>query len=382
MNTNTVNQITQTPIVINSPEKVHELALTMIPGVGDVLIKLLISYCGSASAVFKSNKVKLLKIPGIGEKIADSIIQNKSINIAEKELEQINKHGAKLLFFTDKSYPEGLKQIPDAPVLLYYRGNADLNNKKTISIVGTRNATEYGKSFVHEFISELKKINPLIVSGLAYGIDYHVHKAALENNIPTIGVMGTGINLIYPAAHKNTALQMLANGGLLTEFPLDTTPDRQNFPARNRIVAGMADATIIIEAAKGGGALITAEIANSYNKDVFAVPGNVNNKFSEGCNDLIKNNKAQLITSAQDLIEFMNWDQDSSGIRASASRTPLGLNPEELKIYTLLKVNDELLIDEISWKAQLPINKVASLLLTLEFQGIVKALPGKKFKLK
>jgi DNA processing protein len=366
---------------LEQDEKLYQIALTKVPGIGDVLIKQLISYCGNAKTIFKSNRSKLLKIPGIGEKTADSILNADTLNQAEAEFNLIEKTGAKILFFTDKGYPERLRQIPDSPVLLFYKGSVDLNFERIISIVGTRNSTEYGRQFVYDFVAEVKKINPLIVSGLAYGIDIHVHKACLENAIPTIGVMGTGINLIYPAVHKNTAIQMIANGGLLTELAFDAKPDRQNFPARNRIVAGMADATIIVEAAKGGGALITVEIANSYNKDVFAVPGNVNNKYSEGCNNLIKDHKAQLITSATDFIQNMNWDNLSTPSRPKNVPLPQ-LTDEELRIYNLLKETKELIIDDISWKTQLPINKVASLLLNMEFSGLIKALPGKKFKLK
>jgi DNA processing protein len=251
------------------------LALHFIPGIGDYTLRQLISYSGSAEKVFKTPKGKLLKIPGIGAVTADSIRNGKSFRRAEKEIKKAEQEDVELLFFTDKKYPSRLKSIADAPSLLYVKGQVDLENSKTVGIVGTRKATDYGKNCVEELIEGLKPHQTLIVSGLAYGIDIQAHKQAVKHGLPTVGIMGSGIDVIYPAAHKETAKKMLSNGGLITENPFGTNPDAHNFPARNRIIAGLSDALVVVEAAEKGGALITAEISNSYNKDVFAFPGNI-----------------------------------------------------------------------------------------------------------
>ncbi|HEX7367011.1 MAG TPA: DNA-processing protein DprA, partial [Pelobium sp.] len=251
----------------------YNIALTFVKGIGDVTIKSLISYCGSAEEVFKTKQTALEKIPGIGPKTAKLIVNHEAFSRAEQELKFVEKYKIEPLFYTDKLYPRRLKNCADAPALLYFKGNADLNNQKTLAIVGTRNASNYGKAFCEKLIDGLKAHQALIVSGLAYGIDVASHKAAVNLKQTTVGVLGHGLDRIYPALHRSVAESMLANGGLLTEFPSQTNPDRQNFPKRNRIIAGLADAVIVVEAAKKGGALITAEIANSYNKDVFALPG-------------------------------------------------------------------------------------------------------------
>jgi DNA processing protein len=293
-----------------------------------------------------------------------------------------------LLFYTDKDYPNRLKSIADAPALLYYKGNANLNTDKTVAIVGTRKATPYGKSITEEAVSELKKFKSLLViSGLAYGIDIAAHKSALKHNIPTLGIIANGLDIQYPSLHKNTILQMMEEGGILTEYRLGTKPDAPHFPARNRIIAGMADALIVVEAAVTGGALITADIANSYNKDVFAVPGNIGAIYSEGCNNLIKTHKASIYTGVKDLEYLMNWEENATAknaaqIQAVAKQIDMTLlEDEEKQVVHLLQNRKEMLIDEISWQAQVPLSKLASVLLSLELQGIVKALPGKKFTL-
>lgn len=360
----------------------YEVAIGMLPKVGAHLTRQLISYSGSAEQVFKQSKGKLLKIPGIGETLANNIINQSILSKAEKEIALAEKNNVTILFYTHKNFPERLKHIPDAPTLLYYKGNADLNAKKTISIVGTRQATSYGKEFVERLLHDLSRHQLVVISGLAYGIDITAHKAALTSNLPTIGVMASGIDIIYPSAHKETAGKMLSNGGLLTEYPFQTKPDAPRFPARNRIIAGLSDAIIVIEAASKGGALITAEIGNSYNKEVFALPGNIGNKYSEGCNLLIRNHKAHILTKAEDIEYIMNWAVASESETSSASELCLNnLNPEEQQLVILLKSGEGIQIDELSWKSQIPVSKLASILLNLEFQGIVKAMPGKKFKL-
>jgi DNA processing protein len=359
------------------------LALHFIPGLGDYLIRQLISYCGSAEKVFLLPKGKLLKVPGIGEITANAIRKAKTFDDAEKELRKAEIEETRLLFFIDREYPSRLKQINDAPTLIYVKGNIDFENPKTVGIVGTRKATEYGRHCVDELVQGLIPHQALIVSGLAYGIDIHAHKQALKHKLPTVGVMGSGIDVIYPSAHRETARKMYAMGGIVTEHPFGTSPDAHNFPARNRIVAGLCDAIVIVEAAAKGGALITADIGNSYNKDVFAFPGNIGQAASEGCNNLIKTNKAFLITSVKDLEYLMNWDLKSKDKPAKVDLSTDVFEGDEKKVVDLLKENNnQLMIDELSWKSAIPVSQLASILLTLEFKGVVNALPGKVYKLK
>ncbi len=364
-------------------EKVYQVALSMVPGIGDVIAKTLISYCGSAKEVFKKNKSQLSKIPGIGTVNADKILGFRNIAAAEAEIKKCEKHQIEIIFYTDKKYPKKLKHAPDAPILVFYKGSASLNNPKTVAIVGTRKSTSYGREFTEQIVEKLAAHQALIVSGLAYGIDINAHKAALKNGLETIGVMASGLDIIYPSIHRNTAMEMLQHGGLLTEFPVGEKPEAHNFPSRNRIIAGMCDLTIVVEAAEKGGALITAEIANSYNRDVFALPGDINNKYSRGCNNLIKQNKASLLTGIQDLEYIMNW-QPQTTVDAEDKYFDYSKLTEDEKVLveTLQSHKEGILIDELSWKSQIPLNKLASLLLNLEFNNIVKPLPGKKYRLK
>lgn len=357
------------------------LALQFIPGIGDYLIRQLVNYSGSAEKVFQTPKGKLLRIPGVGEVTADAIKKGKTFPTAEKELKKAEKENVQLIFFNDKNYPSRLKQVNDAPSLIYTKGKIDFENPKTVGIVGTRKATQYGRERVEELVRDLIPHYPLIVSGLAYGIDIHAHKLAVKNNLPTIGVMGSGMDNIYPSSHKETAKQMMENGGLVTEHRFGTKPDAHNFPARNRIVAALSDAVIIVEAAEKGGALITAEIANSYNKDVFAFPGNIGQSHSEGCNNLIKSNRAHLITGVKDLEYITGWMLGKS----PAKRELVSLESFEPIEQTVLKTllensNKQLMIDDLSWKANIPISKLASILLSLEFKGVVSSLPGKIYR--
>ncbi len=357
------------------------LALHFIPGIGDYTIRQLISYCGSAEKVFQTPKGKLLKIPGIGAVTAESIIKGKPFEHAEKELKRAEKENVSLLFYTDKNYPARLKQIADAPSLLYVSGNIDFENPKTVAIVGTRQSTDYGKNCVEELVEALVPHNALIISGLAYGIDIQAHKQAIKNQLPTLGVMGSGMDVIYPAVHKETAKKMLSLGGLITENAFGTKPDAHNFPARNRIIAGLADALVVVEAAEKGGALITAEIANSYNKDVFAFPGNIGQSYSHGCNNLIKANKAHLLTSVRDLEYIMNWDIGAEPKKKVIFSLDAYEPTEQIVLKILLENNNQLMIDELSWRSGLPISQLASVLLGLEFQNVIVTLPGKIYKL-
>jgi DNA processing protein len=362
-------------------ERLSFIALHLTPGIGDFLLKQLVSYCGSAHDVFQTSKGKLLKIPGIGEVSSNAIRNGDTFREAEKELTKAEKEDTEILLYTDKKFPHRLKAIEDAPALLYYKGNQNLNTPKTVGIVGTRQATEYGKEIVDKICKDLVPHHALIVSGLAYGIDIQAHKYALQYGLPTLGIMGSGMDIIYPAVHKDTAKKMINQGGLITENKFGTKPDAHNFPARNRIIAGLCDALIVVEAAEKGGALITADIANTYNKDVFAVPGNLGQTYSDGCNKLIKINKANLFTSVKDLEYIMNWSAPVDGMQTSLRLTLF--EPEEQRVLAILKErNAPVMIDELSFKSELPPSQLASLLLTLEFKNAVKSLPGKMYTLR
>jgi DNA processing protein len=358
------------------------LALHFIPGIGDHIIRQLISYCGSAEKVFRTPRGKLLKIPGVGSVTADVILKGNPFKKAEKEINAAEKNNVQLLFFTDKNYPARLKHLNDAPSLLYTKGNINFENSKTVGIVGTRKSTDYGKSCIEELVDGLTSHGALIISGLAYGIDIQAHKQALKKGLPTVGVLGSGIDVIYPMAHRDVAKKMEGQGGIVSENPFGTKPDAHNFPSRNRIIAGLSDALVVIEAAEKGGALITSDIANSYNKDVFAFPGNIGRSFSAGCNNLIKSNQAHLITSVKDLEYIMNWHEGIDSPKNINSNTMDLLSNDERAIVMILKENNNpLSVDEISWRSGLTINKLAALLLALELNGTITLMPGKMYKL-
>ncbi len=359
----------------------YKIALTLIPNIGDILAKRLVAYCGSVEAVFKEKKSLLEKIPGIGTFYADAVINHNASERAEEEMIFIEKNNITPLFYLDKNYPKRLTHCEDNPVMLYYKGNADLNAEKIISIVGTREATDYGKKMCETLVSDLVEHNILVVSGLAYGIDICAHKASLDNGLKTVGVFAHGLDKIYPAIHKSVADKMLENGGWLTDFTSNTKPDRENFPRRNRIVAGIADATIVVESKKDGGSLITADIAFGYNRDVFAFPGRAGDATSEGCNNLIKQNKAALIQSANDLVYAMGWEQTKTKTKNVQKKLFIELNNDEEIIVNILKEKETVNIDDLCFIAKMPMSKTSSLLLTLEFSGIIKSLPGKMYRL-
>ncbi len=359
----------------------QQIAISLIPGVGPVLARNLISYCGGVEGVFKTRKAKLERIPGIGPSVANAIVNHNVFGRAEQEMAFIEKHGIKVFFYYDKEYPERMKRCNDSPLLLYYKGTADLNAPRIISIVGTRNATEYGRLTIEKFVAELVPLNVLVISGMAYGIDICAHKAALKNKIQTVGVFGHGLDRVYPSLHAATAEKMLSSGGLLSEFISGTKPDKVNFPMRNRIVAGLADATVVVEAGIKGGALITARLANSYNRDVFAFPGRINDTYSQGCNMLIKTNMAALIESARDIEYMMGWQEEKHKAAASQKKLFMDLSDEEQVIADLFTGKENLTIDVISSMSGFSSGKVAGILLNLEFEGVIKALPGKVFQL-
>jgi DNA processing protein len=361
----------------------HQVALTFLKNIGPTLAKSLIAHFGSAEDVFNATPVKLLKVPGIGEKTVNQLDFDTALKKAEKELDFVQKNGIEVIFYTDNRYPKRLKGCNDSPVLLYAKGNANLNAKRIISIVGTRNATDYGKQLCKALVDELQQHDVLVVSGLALGIDVAIHKECLKLNTSTVGVLGHGLDRMYPSQNRSIAEKMLENGGLLSEYPSGTIPDRENFPQRNRIVAGIADATIVVEASIKGGALITAEIANSYNRDVFAFPGRIGDEFSEGCNFLIRNNKAALLTSAADLAYILGWENGKNSKPVLEQFVlPIDLSAEERLIFEIIQqYNGPLAIDDLSIKTNMTTSKLAMNLLNMEMQGYIRSLPGKMYRI-
>lgn len=359
-----------------------KIALTLIPGIGSVQAKILIENFGDAPSVFSAKESQLKKMEGIGEIRAKAIKSFADFTEAEEEIKFIEKYKILPLFITDKDYPKRLLNCYDSPTLLYYKGTADLNAPRIISIVGTRNNTDYGKQVTENLITELAEQNILIVSGLAFGIDAIAHKSALKNNMATVGVLAHGLDKLYPTEHTGLAKDMLKkNGGLLTEFRSKSKPDKHNFPTRNRIVAGMSDATVVVETGIKGGSMITAELANGYNKEVFAIPGKIIDTKSSGCNYLIKSNKAALFTDAGDLLEAMNWLENKKTRTRKQKEILIELDENEKIIVNILKEKEAIHIDELNIKSNLNSSTVAAAVLNLELQNVILSLPGKLYRL-
>jgi len=364
-----------------SNDRIYQIALTLIPNIGPVQAKILLQHF-NPDEIFKAKKSELEKIEGIGSVRAASIKEFIDFSKAEAEIIFIEKYNIQPLFISDKNYPKRLLNCYDSPTLLYYKGTADLNTSKIVAIIGTRTHTEYGKQVTEKLIREIAEQNITIISGLAFGIDALAHKAAIKNNLPTVGILAHGLNQIYPSEHAGLAKDMIKNnGGLLTEFGSKTKPDKHNFPTRNRIVAGMSDATIVIETGIKGGSMITAELANGYNKDVFAIPGRTNDTKSAGCNYLIKNNKAMLLTDAKELMEVMGWEEktNKAGVR-SPKKIFIELSREEKIIFEILNEKQSVHIDEINIKSGLSSSAVAAAILSLELQNAIVSLPGKLYQ--
>lgn len=360
----------------------YQLALTQVPHIGCVHAKILADQFGSAEQIFKAKKSLLEKIEGIGEVRANSIKYFNAFKEQEEEISFIEKYKIKPLFISDEDYPKRLLHCYDPPTLLFYRGTANLNAAKIISIIGTRSNTDYGKMIAEKILDELAIHQPLVVSGLAYGVDAIAHKYAIKQNLSTVAVLAHGLDKIYPLQHTALAKEMIAaNGGLLTEFRKETKPDKHNFPTRNRIVAGMCDATIVIETGVKGGSMITANLANNYNRDVFAVPGKTTDTKSEGCNYLIQSNKAVLIRNGEDIIEQMGWQPKEKATKTKQKQLFIQLNEEEKIIVELLQQKEAVHIDELNLSCNLNSSIIASVLLTLELQNVVKSLPGKMYAL-
>ena len=358
----------------------YQISLTQVNGIGPVQSRILLEQFGTAENIFKASKKALSAIDGIGEIKANQIKIFDDFKTAETEIKFIEKHQIQPLFFTDATYPQKLINCYDAPTLLYYKGNANLNQQKSLSIIGTRTNTEYGKKITEQLVDDLKDQSVTIYSGLAFGIDAIAHKTALKNGISTVGVLAHGFNSIYPQQHKSLAKEMIMNGGLLTEFIHHIKADKHNFPRRNRIVAGISDATIVVETDVKGGSMITAELAFNYNKDVFAVPGRITDSKSSGCLRLIHQNKAALVTNAQQIIELLGWTTTTKK-KQKQRILFVDLNNEEKIIVELLKQKEQVSIDEIILQSKLSSSSIAAALLNLELQNIINSLPGKMYQL-
>jgi DNA processing protein len=357
----------------------YQLALQKVEGVGDVVAKKLLSHFGDAESIFKAKALHLKKIDGIGSILLNNLRDTSIFRKAEAELNFIESNAVDVLHFRDENYPERLKHCIDGPILLFSSGRMDFTNRKIISIVGTRQVTSYGMDVCRKLISDLAPLNPIIVSGFAYGVDITAHQAAMEHNLQTIGVIAHGLNQMYPKVHKKHISKVEANGGFLTEFWSSSDPDRENFVKRNRIVAGISEATIVIESADKGGSLITANMANDYNRDVFAVPGRITDKFSQGCNNLIKTQRANVLTSAADLVYMLNWDLETSS-KSIQKQLFVSLENDEQKVYDYLLQNGRQTLDTIALETGFPIFRMSSMLLNMELKGVVRPLPGKLFE--
>lgn len=360
-------------------ELFYVLALLKVEGVGDILAKKLLSHCQEPSLVFKSKASQLNAIDGIGSVLLRKLKDKTIFQKAEAELQFMEKNQINVSYFQEENYPDRLKHCVDGPVLLFSSGNINLKNRKIISIVGTRQITSYGMDFCKKLIADLAPLDPIIVSGFAYGVDIVAHQSALEHKLQTIGVVAHGLNQIYPKAHKKYVHRIEENGGFITEFWSTSNPDKENFVRRNRIVAGISEATIVIESADKGGSLITANLANDYNRDVFAVPGRVGDKFSQGCNTLIKTQKANVLTGAADVIYGLNWDLETTS-KPIQKQLFVSLDQDEQKVYDFLLMRGKELLDIIALECDFPIFRISGILLNMELKGVIRPLPGKLFE--
>jgi DNA processing protein len=366
--------------LMNDTELLHLLALLKIEGVGDIVAKKLLNHCGSAENIFKTNASILSAIDGIGHVLIKNLKDKSVFKLAEAELQFIQDNNISLLHYQDENYPNRLKHCVDSPVLMFASGNINLNNRKIISIVGTREITSYGLEFCKKLVEDLAPLNPIIVSGFAYGVDIVAHKAAMDNNLQTIGVIAHGLNQVYPKVHQKYVAKMEENGGFLTEFWSTSNPEKENFVKRNRIVAGISEATIVIESAEKGGSLITANLANDYNRDVFAVPGRISDKFSQGCNNLIKTQRANLLTSAADLIYILNWELEQKDNKVIQKQLFVSLDESEQKIYDYLQKQGKQELDVIALDCGFQVFRISSILINMELKGVIRPLPGKLFE--
>ncbi len=358
------------------------LALALAPKIGPSVFKAIIAYAGSAEGFFNIPKGKVAKTPGVGPKLLSLRTKEESLlRKADEVLNQAEKEAFQIHTYLDKTFPKKLLLQEDGPMVLFSKGLKNLNFNRTVGIVGTRSATSYGKGVTKKIVEQLQPYEPAIISGLAYGIDIEAHRTALQQELPTIAVLGSPIDQIYPAAHRNVAESLQTKGALISEYPPGSKMVPGNFPARNRIIAGLSDALVVVEAAKKGGALITAEIAYSYDREVFAVPGNLQYQFSEGCNNLISRMKASIYTGPRDIAKALFWEEPGEKKQEKANLDLTNRSNDEKLILSYLKDNDETEIDQLSHATSIGLGTLASHLLTLEFEGIIKSLPGKKYKL-
>ena len=364
---------------MNAEDLLYTLALQHVPGLGDTSAKKLIRHYGKACNIFREKKAHLQKIDGIGENRARSIFSSENLKEAEKELDFIRKNDLQTHYFQDGNYPENLKHCVDAPILLFSKGKIELEKKKIISIVGTRQITSHGKDFCEKLIDDLAPLNPVIISGFAYGVDITAHKAAIKQGVQNIACLAHGFDQIYPRSHKKYMAEVMENGGFFTDFWSTDKFDRNNFLKRNRIIAGLSEATIVIESAEKGGALVTADIANSYNREVFAVPGRPGDKYSTGCNNLIKMENARMITGAAEIIYYLNWKVEETP-KTVQKQLFIELEQDEKPVYEFLIDRGKSELDTIALNCQLPTFRTATLLLNMELKGAVRPLPGKQFE--
>ncbi len=365
---------------MSEKEIIALLRLQQVPNVGDISAKKLISACGGPTAIFEDKVLHLLKIEGIGKYTIQGLYDLQHLEEAEKEYAFIKKNDISVLYFMDDDYPRYLKHCIDGPIVLFKNGAIDLEERKIISVVGTRNSTGYGNAFCEQFVADIAPLDPVIVSGFAYGIDIAIQRAAMEHGLQTIGCLAHGLNQIYPKGHQKYVRDIKKNGGFLTEFWSSSNPDRENFLKRNRIIAGMSEATLVVESAERGGSLVTADIAGSYDREVFAVPGRASDKYSVGCNNLIKQQKARMLTCAADLVYLLGWDVEKETKIEVQRHLFVELDETEQSIYSYLQSNGKQLLDTVAFECKLPIFKVSSTLLTMEMKGVIRPLPGKLFE--
>ena len=366
-------------IPINKDEVFYQLALSRVENIGVISVKKLIRHFGTAREVFNLSSRELMQVPGMSLIRAGSIASFRDFDSVEKDFEYAEKEGIEIISFQDDNYPNRLTHCGDGPVVLFKKGPADLSAKRMVSIVGTRKVTDYGRQVTRELVESMLPYNITVVSGLAYGVDIQAHIACLELGLPTVGVLAHGLDSVYPNSHTRHAIEMAEKGALLSEFGIKTIPDRKNFPKRNRIVAGMTDATIVVESGVSGGSIITANLAAGYFRDVFAIPGRVHDSRSEGCNRLIKSNKAALLESAKDLEYIMGWAK-SETLKPIQTKIFVDLHPDEEKLLDTLREKGKTQIDELSLETELPMSMVMVHLLTLELNGLVRSLPGKVYE--
>ena len=356
------------------------LALQSVEGIGSTGARKLMKLFGSPKELLMARKELLQKVQGLGPKRVRSLKSREIFQKAESEFKRVQKAKVQMISMFDKEYPERLRECPDAPILLFSKGNPKLMNRKVISIVGTRKMTSYGESFLNHLFTELARYDPVVVSGLAYGVDICAHRLSIKHGLSTIGVLAHGIDRIYPRAHYRMALNMIEDGALFTEFWMGTSPERENFVKRNRIIAGMSEATIVVESSGKGGSLITADLAGSYHREVFAVPGRASDPFSKGCNHLIKTNRAVMLTEAKDLEYMLNW-QPVLDIESSKTGVPPEFSDQnEKKIFDALKLKGRLHADQLTQECGLEVKDLFPALLRLEIRGLIRELSGKYFE--